>query len=513
MKATSNAPIAELADTFVSNTLVGRFYRFGEALVEPVIAKYTGTGQLKAMTIPSLKWFVRRAFPDRPDSIIRTIAEDIINDSQLPLDEIQSLVSTPTFREDLSVITKPGFDPASGLYYSPDRSLQQFSFRTDASEAQAKESLAVLMELLTDFPFRNKTEKLSYLAALLTLFLRNAIGGTVPVLALDGNGQSVGKGLLSSMLSLIAYGQDAATISAPKSKDEWASKLDSILLNCTPFQVIDNVVGDFSSETFSSILTSTRRGIRIKGFSKEVDVPVSTVWVLNGNDLSVDSDLSQRMIMCHLAHEDPGAREQDTFHIQRKYGCSIEVLLKDHRAKYLQSCLDIICGWVNEGAPKRQKLILAKYGRWESIIGGIMDWIMPEAKFLADHKKETVAVDSEREGTILFLRKLMIEFPKCSTDAIGVSQICSKVFPDFGGKSTLRDFVPDGLLGTGGSSFAKKLGKWMKSVATRRWGTIELIPEEDKHGGVWKYRIGENIKTPSVSANSTVGLETETAAA
>jgi hypothetical protein len=36
-----------------------------------------------------------------------------------------------------------------------------------------------------------------------------------------------------------------------------------------------------------------RRNIRIKGLSKVVDVPVNTVWVLNGNDLSVDSDLSQ----------------------------------------------------------------------------------------------------------------------------------------------------------------------------------------------------------------------------
>ena len=62
------------------------------------------------------------------------------------------------------------------------------------------------------------------------LFLRSGIRSIVPCLAIDGNGQSVGKGLLSSMLSLIAYGQDAATTSAPKGREEWASKLDSILL-------------------------------------------------------------------------------------------------------------------------------------------------------------------------------------------------------------------------------------------------------------------------------------------
>ena len=75
-----------------------------------------------------------------------------------------------------------------------------------------------------------------------------------------------------------------------------------------------------------------------------------------------------------------------------------------------------------------------------------------------------------------------------------MSQITSKVFPDFGGKSVLRDFVSDGLIGGNGSSFAKRLGKWLKRISTRRWGKIELIPVEDTHEGVWKYRIGENIK-------------------
>jgi hypothetical protein len=61
-------------------------------------------------------------------------------------------------------------------------------------------------------------------------------------------------------------------------------------------------------------------------------------------------------------------------------------------------------------------------------------------------------------------------------------------------KSALRDFVPDGPIGATGSSFAKRLGRWLKRISTRRWGNIELVPVEDKHNGVWKYQIGENIK-------------------
>jgi putative DNA primase/helicase len=509
----TSASIPDLSDAFIQGILdsESHFYTYGTTIVEPITDPDSGTGRLRTITVPDLKWYVRRVFPDEYEGTISAVAEDVLHNPELPLQRIRGLVTTPTFREDFSLITVPGFDTASGLYYSPDPSLHTFSFETDASKEKAKGSLNLLFELLKDFPFRNENERYSYLATLLTLFLRSSIRGVVPCLAIDGNGKSVGKSLLSSILSLIAYGQDAATTSAPKGREEWASKLDSILLKGSPFQVIDNIVGAFSSDDFASILTSTRRNIRIKGLSKVVDVPVNTVWVLNGNDLSVDSDLSQRLIMCHLQHEDAASRRQETFQIQKVYGCSIEVLLHQERAKYMQACLDVICAWVNEGATRRKKLVLAKYGEWESVVGGIIDWIAPEVRFLADHQKETLAVDAERDETIIFLRHLMLEFPRCDTDAVGVSQITSKVFPDFGSKSALRDFVPDALLGLNGSSFAKKLGRWLKRVSTRRWGSIELIPVEDKHEGVWKYRIGENIKNRSTLE----GLveDTDTAAA
>lgn len=122
-----------------------------------------------------------------------------------------------------------------------------------------------------------------------------------------------------------------------------------------------------------------------------------------------------------------------------------------------------------------------------------MDWIAPEVRFLGDHLKETLAVDSEGDETITFLMHLIIAFPTCATNPVSVSQVAERGFPKFE-KSTLRAFVSDGLIGGTGSSFAKRLGRWLKKVSTRRWGNIELIPVEDKHDGVWKYRIGRTSR-------------------
>jgi hypothetical protein len=507
-RSSASGSIPELADRFIQSIQAGNtlFYTYGTAIVEPVTDPDTGEGRLRTLTVPDLKWYLRRMFDTEAEHTIKAVAEDILHSPELPLERIRGLVTTPTFRDDFSLITVPGYDPQSGLYYSPDPSLRQFEFTTGATKSDAQTSLNLLLELLMDFPFRDQKERYAYIATLLTLFLRSAIRVVVPCLAIDGNGQSVGKGLLSSILSLIAYGQDASTTSAPKGREEWASKLDSILLRGTPFQVIDNIVGSFASDDFASILTSTRRNVRIKGYSKVVDVPVNTVWVLNGNDLSVDSDLAQRLIMCHLQHEDAASRTQEKFYVQQKYGCSIEFLLRQGRAKYMQACLDVICAWVNAGAPKRKKLVLAKYGEWESVIGGIIDWIAPEATFLEDHLTNTLALDAEKEETIVFLKQLMTEFPNCNEIPISVSEIAAKVFPPkifppppLSERSNLRDFVPDGLMGSTGSSFAKRLGRWLKRVSTRRWGRIELVAVEDTHQGVWTYRIGEDIKQKNTS--------------
>jgi len=487
--------IPELAEKFIETIKTGDrpLYRFGTAIVEPVADPETGQGRLKAKTAPDLKWHLRRMFQNKPENIIKAVAEDVLHNPELPFPYIRGLVTTPTFREDLILITVAGYDEQSRLFYAPDPSLRRFEFRTNADRTTALTSLDLLFELLTDFPFKGQHEKqvrtaghYAFLAMLLTLFLRSSIRAVVPCLGIDGNGQSVGKGLLTNILSWICYGQDAAYMSVPKGREEWASKLDSIVLDGRPFQMIDNIVGSFACDDFASLLTSMRRNIRIKGLSKVVDVPVNTVWVINGNNVALDSDMAQRVIMCHLEHIDPTSRAQENFHIQKTYGCSIDSLLQKDRVRFMQACLDLICAWVNEGAPKRQKVVLAKYGTWEAMIGGIIDWISPEAEFLRSRAEDTSVVDAEKDETITFLRQLMIVFPQSESEPIGVSEIATKVFSP-NTAINLRDFVPEELLS--GRSFAKKLGRWLKAASTRRWDGIALTAVRDEHEKVWKYLI------------------------
>jgi hypothetical protein len=145
--------VPELASEFIDKFQSAKnpFYTYGTTIVEPLVDPDTGTGRLRPITVRDLKWYVRRVYPDQTEGTINAVAEDILHNPELPLQRIRGLVTTPTFREDFSLVPVPGFDSVSGLYYSPDPSLQKFTFLTNASKSNAKASLEDLFELLTDF--------------------------------------------------------------------------------------------------------------------------------------------------------------------------------------------------------------------------------------------------------------------------------------------------------------------------------------------------------------------------
>lgn len=483
--------VSELAEEFIESlrtrTDLVLFNYFG-ALVKPDVDEVTGVTTLKTLTPNDLKWYLRRDFTDKPENVITTLASDILSHPDLPVTRINGLVATPVFREDMTLITAPGLDPATGLYYAPDADMSKTVFRTTATRGDALKALDSLYELLTDFPFKVlHKDRTAYLAGLLTLFARPSIKGIVPALAIDGNGQSVGKGLLSSMLSWIAYGHDLATMSPPKSGDEWESKIDAIVLSGSSFEVIDNIVGKFGCDQFASLLTSMRRRIRIKGVSKVVNVPATTFWVINGNSMILNSDIAQRLLFCNIQHPDAGGRKQEAFHVNKTYGCTLEELIKRDRPKYMQDCLDIFCAWVNAGQPRRKKVCMAKYGTWEAIIGGLLDWLAPGLKFLADHQSDVKIIDNERESDITFLHQLLIEFPDSEKIPFRAVQIANKVLSPV---NELRNFLPDSLVFRDHANLTQRVGQYLKRMSTRTMDRINIKSAgEDSHQKVQLYLI------------------------
>ena len=79
------------------------------------------------------------------------------------------VVSSPVLRSDGTIAIGPGYDPLTGLYIATDRSYPPLM--------PAYEAVALLNDLLVDFPFQSEKHRAGWFAALLTLLVRSRLPG------------------------------------------------------------------------------------------------------------------------------------------------------------------------------------------------------------------------------------------------------------------------------------------------------------------------------------------------
>jgi hypothetical protein len=436
-------------------------YRYGDQIVR------VSEGKVKPMRKDDIAWIVRREFETLSETNVSAVSNDIIHTPDSKLKRIDTFTTKPVFVQNtgvhtLELITAPGF--ANNIYYEPDEALRGVEFLTDADLPKARASLDRLKEPLFDFPFdpMDKIEgnKAAYLSMMLTLILRPAIDGVTPCFFMRGNGPSLGKGLLNEMASLIVFGRRASLVSNPKTDTEWKTRLDSILMEGKQFVVIDNVVGKLDSQEFASVLTSRTRDCRRLHSSDSTTAPVNTVFAVNGNFVDLDDDITERSVMILLKHKDARSRNMEDFEIQKTYGESPDTFVGGkRRVQFLQDLINIVCAWKNAGSHRRQKITMSKYGAWEGIVGGILDYVWPESKFLSGNKDARAEANSEEQETIEFIEALRRAFPNCDIHPIVVTDIRQAIKD-----SDLCDSLPDALkTGTNDTYFANRLGKWMKA--------------------------------------------------
>jgi hypothetical protein len=265
------------------------------------------------------------------------------------------------------------------------------------------------------------------------------------------------------MASLIIFGECAASISEPKDDSEWQSRTEAILMSGQQFCVIDNVVGNLNAPFFASVLTSQERNCRILCTSQMRLVPMNTVFSVNGNNVETGSDLEERVVMICLEHPDARNRIINDFHIQKTYNQSPDTFVKERRAEFLQHLVNLVCGWKNAGSPPRKQLTMSKYRVWESIVGGIFDFVEPQANFLSSNNANRAEANVEDQEMIAFIEAIRRQFPKCETEPVTVSQLMEEMRA---GNADLCDNQPDVLLQTSGSFKSNRLGKVLKDAST-----------------------------------------------
>jgi len=307
---------------------------------------------------------------------------------------IEGVIEAPTMRPDGSILSQPGYDPATGLFYRPNAAYESIPLNPTRADAEAARD--ALLDLTTNFPWRDRAadraaDRAVWLAALLTVVGRAAFEGPAPLFGFDANCPGSGKTLLADLIATIAHGGPIARTTLPTGRgadDEIRKRITSIALAGERLTLIDNISEPLGGAALDAALTATTWRDRVLGESRmTAPLPLKTVWLASGNNLACRGDVLRRVLFARLQSEVENPEERDGF----KYPHLIEHV-RTNRARLVVAALTILRAHHVAGRPNPLKP-LGSFEDWTRVIASAVAWC--GAGNPLDVRKTTKADDPE----------------------------------------------------------------------------------------------------------------------
>ena len=283
-----------------------------------------------------------RRLVDPPENILKTVFSSI--EAQQILPHIRGFIYRPLLRKTGDIVSQPGYDPQSNLFIIMNP--KKFTtLQTQPSKSDAQKSLNELLNLLSEFPFATEEDRAAAVACLLTAVMRQELN-SAPMFLVTAHSSGSGKSTFCELASIIATPHHTPSISFP-TKNEEASKLLSSLLSTSPAVVhFDNVVGVIPAlDSLCTCLTSSYIMHRILGTSSVQRLGTRFLMLANGNNVSVEADMTRRTLVIYLnSKEEIPAEKEFQNPLLLNYA-------REHREELITHILRIIQAWILEGSP------------------------------------------------------------------------------------------------------------------------------------------------------------------
>ena len=300
--------------------------------------------------------------------------------SELPL--LSGITQAPIMHEDGSIHDTPSYDPETGLYFAGGVDMPEIPAHPDPSDVAR--AVKVLTEPFIDFPFADDSSLSNTLGAVLAIVLRPIIHGPVPAILINKHQQGAGATLLSNTLAVIGTGLPAFVESMPVGRgadEELRKLLTSILIAGRPLVVFDNIDGYLNSPVLGALLTAERWQDRQLGGNQLVTVPQRSVWIFNGNNVTLGGDLPRRCfeILIDPKRPRPWLREPDTFRHP-----DLLAWTRENRGQLLAAAFTLARAWIQAGRPLPDDLpVLGGFQEFVKVVGGVLAFAGVEG-FLAN---------------------------------------------------------------------------------------------------------------------------------
>ncbi|MFP3880368.1 MAG: hypothetical protein ACLFVA_05390 [Dehalococcoidia bacterium] len=403
------------------------------------------------------------------------VVQDILTLKRWEFPCLLAITPTPIIRKDGSIVTMHGYDAETGFYYHGDTNMRDIPESPTKDDVEG--AVALIKEVLWDFPFDSVGSRANAVAALITPVVRPLIDDLVPLAVFDKPQQGTGATMLCHAAAVIATGTEGGTMGGHRNDEEWRKNITSTLLKGYTVAIIDNVDGELYSPSLATALTTPTWKDRVLGHSEDALIPNTVCWMANGNNLKLKGDLPRRAYRVRLDAQEaqPWLRPPDTF--LHPY---LIPWLKERRGEILGAVLTLARAWVVAGKPTPQDpIIIGSFPRWCEVIGGILEYAGITG-FLTNLQEMYVSMDAETPAWEIFME---LWYQSFGAKEVRLAEVISLAKDDSG----FANYIPDGLGNVEDKGFSRKLGKALSRREGVRFSNGYIIEkgEGKKHGIGW----------------------------
>ena len=439
-----------------------------------------------------------------PTAVPLDVVRDVMSLPDFRLPALANITEIPALRANGSILSTPGYDPVSKLYYVPSRNLIVPKIPENPTATEMQEAVNLINEVYINFPFDSPASRTNVIAATATCIYRPMFDGSVPLFLISKPQAGIGAGLITAALCMTTTGRDPAMFGAPKDEDEWAKVIFAAVKAGQQIIIFDNCDGVLYSANLARLITAKNIGGRILGRSENAVMPNNSMIFCNGNNVTLDGDLPRRSYLSRMETDAdmPWERECNYLH------SPLIPWVKANQGRIVAAYLTIAKSWIAAGKPTDSSLPrLGGFEEWQTVIGGVLKNAGIEG-FLGNRETVYRISDTGSQQWEAFTEALLSAFPE---DFI-VADIAELVLPKKDAELTpqgsdLNNALPD-IVDKDPRKFNKSLGHALIKKKDVKWhnGLVIIKPETPPrhHAVVWKiakWQKNDNQGTSS-GANS-----------
>jgi hypothetical protein len=297
-----------------------------------------------------------------PPLIVKTLMERV---GRFRFDLLTGVINAPTLRPDGSLLSEPGYDAATGLFFDP-RGCVFPEIPSRPSREDAIAALGVIDDVIRDFPFVADADRSVSISAILTYQARHSMH-SAPAHTFTAPAPGTGKSKLVDIASSIATGREAGVIAQAESEEEMEKRIGALLLEGRSIVAIDNCTHPLQGNFLCMMLTQRTVNVRVLGQSKQTTVDTNVFVCATGNNLAISGDMTRRTIVSRLdaKTENPELRKFDFDPVERA---------KQKRVELVAAALTIMLAFKAAGSPQ-QAAPLGSFEDWSSTVRDALIWL------------------------------------------------------------------------------------------------------------------------------------------